>query len=238
MDFGSIYLKLLVASGVVSCAIGIVFWKDLWDRGVSTAWVIVQATLFMWFCAFTVKLLTTGGPVRGIAGAVVTVITLVVIAFLHAPLVVSLLAKFSQDALEGMIDPKSALVVRKSYDEAEKAEARHEYDRALELYEAERERDPEDSHVRVKIGDLLAERKRYDEAVTEFVSILEMETPEEKDVVYGALRAAEIFYVNLERTGEARCTLARAIDRELSEDARKAIRSRLPAYESTEAEGS
>jgi hypothetical protein len=230
MEFGSIYFKLLVVSGVVSCTLGIVFWKDLWDKGVSTTWVIVQSMLFLWFCVFTAKLLSTGGPVRGLADALVTVITLVVIAFLHAPLVVSVLGKLSQDALEGMIDPKSALVVKKSYDEAERAEARHDYDRALELYREERERDPEDSHVRIKIGNLLAGRHRFEEAVVELSGILDMEAPEEKDVVYGSLRAAEILHMNLNHTAGARHTLARALERDLSEEARKAIESRLPAY--------
>jgi Flp pilus assembly protein TadD len=226
MDFGSIYFKLIVASGIVSCAIGIVCWKDLWDRATSPVWIAVQCALFLWFCVFTARLLATGGPIRGLAGALVTVLTLVLIAALHAPLLVSLLTKLAQDAFDGMIDPKSSVVVRKSYDEAEKAEARHEYDRALELLEAERSRDPKDSEVRTKIGNLLARLNRFEEAVAEFSSILEMEDPDEKDIVYSALRAADILDSNLGRKVDARTVLDTALGRDLSAEAGKAIGTR------------
>jgi hypothetical protein len=230
MDFASIYFKLIVASGIISCAIGIVCWKDLWDRTTSPVWTAVQCALFLWFCIFTTKLLATGGPIRGLAGAVVTVFTLVLVAALHAPLLVSLLTKFAQDALDGMVDPKSSVVVKKSYDEADKAEARHEYDRALELFEAERERDPQDSEVRTKIGNLLARLNRFEEAAAEFSSILEMEDPDEKDVVYGALRAADILDSNLGRKTDARAILNAALNRDLSTEGGEAIGARRKTY--------
>ncbi len=229
MNFGSIYFFLLLGSGFISCVLGTVFWKDLWDRSLSNIVIPVQVTLLLWFlvfCALWIGDSNTGS----VFGRLEALFSILLIAILHTPMAVSFSTKIVTNVFMGMIEPKSGIVLKKSYDEAEKAVARHEYAKALELYRNEKEQDPDDSQVRVRIGEVLVKTGQLKEAIKEFRGLLKMDLADEEDLTYAILRAAEIYAMDLRKKISARSLIETALRENLSEESRSILNSRLKTY--------
>lgn len=231
MNFGSVYFFLLLGSGLLSCVLGTLLSKDVctYTRTGSFVPVSVSLCLVAWFILFTRMWMEDSG-IGGRAGAFICIFSVTFLAALHCPILVFLFTRMGVGAIEGMIEPKSGIVLKKSYDEAEKAVAKHEYDKALELYRNEKERDPDDSQVRVRIGEVLVKTGQREEAIKEFRGLLGMDSPDEEDLTYAILRAAEIYAMDLRKKISARSLIETALRRDLSEESRNMLNSRLKTY--------
>lgn len=227
MPTGDIWFYVMLASGLLSSGMAVLLLKDSTDRKLPRSTVIIQAALLVWF------ILLVGIWVRtsktGTSADAMFVLTGLVLGLLHCPVIVFFLAQAAFGAISGLTDPRSGIVLRKSYDEAEGAEADHDYEKALELYGAARERNPEDGEVRLRMGELFIKMGRFREAAAEFYSVVYIEGAPEGNVLHAALRASEIYGKDLKNMEAAKKVLRSALERTESEKAKNTLNSRLSA---------
>jgi tetratricopeptide (TPR) repeat protein len=219
------YFYILIIFGFVSFAVGILAMKRYQQGGLQPWMLALQAAMLVTVFILTVLWTAAEGGL-GFKG-VIHLMLLLVIVVLHAPMFCVLLAGIGFGVMERILEPMSGVVLGKTYDEAEKAAARHEYERALALYRREKDNDPADAEVRTRMGEVLVLLKRFEQAVEEFTSVLDMEHPDEKHVVYGTLRAADVLCTHLDRPRDAEALLERVLAGDLSDEAVKALRARV-----------
>ena len=127
----NIFFYIMFVSGLISTGTALLFLRDVIDRKLSLLAAVIQVVMFLWFLLiFTIWV---ASAMRGNPSDITVVMVGLVMGFLHCPVVVLFLAKTVFGALDGIIEPTSGIVVRKSYDEAEGAEADHKYEKALAL---------------------------------------------------------------------------------------------------------
>jgi len=94
------------------------------------------------------------------------------------------------------------VVVRKTYDRAEGAESRGDYEEAAALYRKEIGADPDDREAHRRLAELLLKLARKQEAVEELRRVMELSEGEEK-LCAAAFRLAEVLGEELGREVEA-----------------------------------
>jgi len=105
-------------------------------------------------------------------------------------------------ALARALTSDSQIVVRKTYDKAEAAEARHDFETAASLYEQEIASDPEDHEAHRRLGELLVKMGRAREGAARLERALELaEQADERCAA--AFRLAEVYHDQLDDPEQA-----------------------------------
>ena len=149
---------------------------------------------------------SVGASISGPVGAIFALFTVIVgLGFALAMNAVSLWS-FADCVIDIVMKTASGdihIKVKRTYDRAEAAQARHDYETALSLYRKVLEDDPKDREAHRRIGELCLTMGRTEEA-TEALRRVIAASETENEWCAGVLRLAEVLGEELGRPGEAR----------------------------------
>ncbi len=127
----------------------------------------------------------------GLGGTIIAVISLTLGGICHCGFVAKAGAELIFEAAR-RAKGDHLLVVEKTYDQAEAAEKRRDWDTAERLYRAEVDGDPADAQARIRLGEIYLKLDRVDEATLLFAAALPLlDEPEQQGPL--AFRLSEIY---------------------------------------------